>query len=81
MIVNNDEEAARILVKIYKSMAMRLGRLQRRYDEGRRLGCLSRRIFYEENNAGRGVWFESCSFLSDEKVRFEKIFKKKLNNR
>ena len=25
--------------------------------------------------------FEGCSFVSDEKVRFEKIFKKKLGNR
>jgi len=32
MIVNNDEEAARLLVKIYKSMAMRLDRLQKPED-------------------------------------------------
>ena len=32
MIVNNDEEAAKLLVKIYKSMAMRLGRLQKPED-------------------------------------------------
>ena len=29
LIVNNDEEAAKLIVKIYKSMAMRLGRLQK----------------------------------------------------
>lgn len=32
MIVNNDEEAAKLIVKIYKSMAMRLGRLQKPED-------------------------------------------------
>ncbi len=32
MIVNNDEEAARLIVKIYKSMAMRLGRLHKPED-------------------------------------------------
>ncbi len=32
MIVNNDEEAAKLIIKIYKSMAMRLGRLQKPED-------------------------------------------------
>ena len=32
LIVNNDEEAAKLIVKIYKSMAMRLGRLQKPED-------------------------------------------------
>ncbi len=32
MVVNNDQEAAKLLVKIYKSMAMRLGRLQKPED-------------------------------------------------
>ncbi len=32
LIVNNDEEAAKLIVKIYKSMAMRLSRLQKPED-------------------------------------------------